>query len=313
MASMTRRIFGSSQIGLGETAERILRDRINDNYALKNYILTHNVSADYVFEDGKTFWHLAVEASNVRLIKMLSTEYLQRKNGKRGFDPTFEKFDNHGWTPLSMAARDGKLNAVKALVEAGANPRTTTKAGTSPKTYQSALACAIGAGHPKTADYLLENWDKYDPSKDSLKPIDHAMQLCEAHADYLGKKKGASADTKGQITGALLGVRFDDSKSISTAVQTLRGMQGKALLNPQKGVFTSFLGAYMKMMPDNDQCKVLRQELEHLQGLCSESKSLFGRKPIVYKAPQEQHVPSSACLTKCYNPTFRPGGDRDPK
>jgi uncharacterized protein len=62
---------------------------------------------------------------------------------------TVDATDRHGNTPLMLAARDGHLDAVRVLIERGANLNVTAKYGL------SALMLAIVRGHAEVAQTLI--------------------------------------------------------------------------------------------------------------------------------------------------------------
>lgn len=55
----------------------------------------------------------------------------------------------NGWTPLHCAARAGKFDCVKLLVESGASPKSETNYGSAPIWF------AASEGHNDVLEYLL--------------------------------------------------------------------------------------------------------------------------------------------------------------
>lgn len=102
--------------------------------------------------------------------------------------------DDDGWSPLMVAAANGRLQLVKLLVDAGANVNRRAKAR-STLDGMTALMAASHHGHSQVVQYLLEAGAK--PDLKSSKGLDAAtIAALEGHDTVvtLFKQAGAEPD-----------------------------------------------------------------------------------------------------------------------
>ncbi|KAF5701144.1 ankyrin repeat-containing protein [Fusarium globosum] len=114
-------------------------------------LLDSGANIDEVNDDGNTALHLACESWQDSVVKILL--------GKRA--DTEKKNKNNGETPLHVAARIGRIGPLRALLEGGADPRTTDQNGRTPR--QSAEAAK-----EEQIVLQIEEWEKQGPHSDEL-------------------------------------------------------------------------------------------------------------------------------------------------
>lgn len=80
-----------------------------------------------------------------------------------------------GFTPLHIAAFEGQLNAVKFLVQNGADihAKKMSKGGA-----QTAVEIASEKQYLEIVQYLVQNGAQMKQKPDSSKPLGHKIQLC---------------------------------------------------------------------------------------------------------------------------------------
>jgi 26S proteasome non-ATPase regulatory subunit 10 len=103
-----------------------------------------------------------------------------------GDDPN--EADDGGWTPLITAASAGHSQIVNALLEAGANPKLTTKDG------RSAFFYAVARAHAPVVDLFLQN-DICDWKRDatSATALHRAICCAKTTPELLAVLKRAGA------------------------------------------------------------------------------------------------------------------------
>lgn len=114
-------------------------------------LLDSGANLDEVDNDGNTALHLACESWQDNVVKILlhkraNTEKKDKKNGE---------------TPLHVAARIGRIGPLRALLEAGTDPRTTDQNGRTPR--QSAEAAKA-----EQIVLQIEEWERQGPHSDEL-------------------------------------------------------------------------------------------------------------------------------------------------
>ena len=79
--------------------------------------------------------------------------------------------DEHGWTPLLMAAKQGQTPIVRVLVEAGASINETWPYG------YTALAAAALTGSAETVAFLLDRGADPDPDPRGGRPLRELLAM----------------------------------------------------------------------------------------------------------------------------------------
>jgi hypothetical protein len=97
--------------------------------------------AEVPFQEQSRSLHLAILFNKDRMLKNLLM---------KGQNPD-ESWQNSGWTPLHLAAQQGKEELVQTLLEANAEPATLDRRGYKAIDYASKL------GHQNIVDLLLES------------------------------------------------------------------------------------------------------------------------------------------------------------
>ena len=119
-----------------------------------------------------------------------------------------------GWTALMYAARQGSLDAVRALAEAGANLNAADQDGT------PALTFAIINGHYDVAQLLVEKGaDVNQPDRTGATPLYSAVDMHTLVTSF-GRPELPRAVTEGSVDAArlLLAHGADPNKALKTKV-----------------------------------------------------------------------------------------------
>lgn len=209
-------------------------------------LLEYTTDVDIADEKGLTPLHLAVLKNNVEAIKLLSKKsslIKKDKQGKSALDYAIQldrsatvvkllmnkklihtQSDKTGWTLLHKMANEGHLEAVKALIELGANIETTDYHGKIP------LHLAAGRGHVYLLDLLINPQTINAEDNDGWTALHWAISNTHSASD-LGKnievirylvQKGANTDARDE----------NDKSPIDFADATLRKAITEALNIP---------------------------------------------------------------------------------
>jgi cytohesin len=131
-----------------------------------------------------------------------------------------------GWTALMYAARQGSLDAVRALAEAGANLNAADQDGT------PALTFAIINGHYAVAQLLVEKGaDVNQPDRTGATPLYSAVDMHTLVTSF-GRPELPRAVTEGSVDAAkmLLAHGADPNKALKTKVLKRTYQAGDARL-----------------------------------------------------------------------------------
>lgn len=118
----------------------LMQASVRGDDTLVRELIKNNANVNYTDHDRHTALHAAAEYGHPAVIRSLT------KEGKANVDVR----DEEGHTPLHFAAENGQLEAVKALVEAGARVNMRDADG------WDALHYAAAAESPEIVIYLIE-------------------------------------------------------------------------------------------------------------------------------------------------------------
>jgi len=161
MPSCVGSLYYSTLIGLKLNCRS---NDVNEKKAIIDFLITNHIDYSNLNLLGQSALHIAIEWNDVKIVKHLLNKGID-VNGYNSF------------TPLKLAAFQGKNEIVMLLIEHGADINKVSTSGYSP------LSMAVRSSHYSTVKILMENGYKY---KKSLLELN---QLAKDTLDKLQKEQ----------------------------------------------------------------------------------------------------------------------------